>query len=130
MKSGYTKDPDRRVEARWKSRLPRIMRAPAAQSVLRDLIRALDAIQDRRLPPRWLASDAIPRPLATAIRRLTPPDEIEVVDGLPVTRPAKGVGDDLDARDDDAQRERPETPRQRWLRVRAWARDNLVGGGQ
>jgi hypothetical protein len=130
-RSGYVDDCDDQWAAiRWQGALASSIRGKRGQAFFRELIDALDAMPVKRLIPNDLRKDgevcalgAVGAKRGMNLESLDP-HEAEVLSGeFGIAEP---LVREIEYRNDEGGPwDRPETPEERWTRMRAWAVNKL-----
>jgi hypothetical protein len=132
MRSGYTYECDGTDHAMWRGRVASAMRGKRGQALLRDCLAALDAMPVKRLIPENLVDGgdvcllgAVGKHRAVAdIDKLDPEDHETIGARLNV---APCLVMEIEYENDEAgPYGRPETPEERFARVRKWVAASIA----
>lgn len=138
MRSGYSDDIDQRDRAMYRGRVASAIRGQRGQRLLRDCLAALEAMPEKRLIPNQLidGKDVCLLGAAGNGRRIDliglDPEDHDLLgrtfDAAPcLIAEIEYVNDEQGPyRTDERGKWRPETPEERWERVRQWVLDHLV----
>jgi len=129
-RSGYTDDLDPKDLARYRGTVTRAINGKRGQQILRDLVAALDAMPEPVLIAHDLVNDDGDRCALGVVGQYRGLDEIGEFD----PQEHRVLGAILDIApclaaeieyENDGDWRSPETPRERWTRMRAWAVDHI-----
>lgn len=134
MRSGYSDDLDGSDVAMWRGRVASAMRGKRGQQLLRDSLKALDAMPVKRLVAEELETEAGDVCLLGACGRLRDVADIGMIDPTEhevladkfnvaycLIQEIEYVNDEMGFR-----WPTPETPEQRYQRVRRWLIENIA----
>ena len=134
-RSGYSDDYEGWATIMWRGAVASAIRGKRGQAFLREMVEALDAMEDKRLvvalldaPVGCCAMGAVVRSRGLDVSDVVAEDPKQVAEILGI---ARAMAAEIAYENDEAGwswRGR-ETPEQRWVRMRAWAQGRLKGIG-
>jgi hypothetical protein len=132
MRSGYSDDLDQPDLAMWRGRVASSIRGKRGQQLLRNLLKALDEMSEKRLIRNELTSGAGVCLLGAGGRSMgiadidwiDPDDHATLADRFDV---AECLIQEIENENDDSFLGSRETPEQRYERMRKWLLENIVG---
>lgn len=127
-RSGYSEDLDTLDLGRWRGQVASATRGKRGQQFFRDLLAALDAMPEKRLIAHELEKDGqvcaigslgVKRGINMAEMDPEEPDEVAAAFNI-----ASCLAQETVYMNDEAHYS-PETPEQRWVRMRAWVAEQI-----